>query len=141
MQLKSVYFVSCDGNLKIGVAANLITRLKQIQVTCPHKINLEAEWPVPADKVFRVERFLHSRLRHLRVRGEWFMATMSDVAPLEPLMFDFAIGNHPGPEKYELKSDKYLAKIFAQRRWPTIQEHRAFEQLVEMERRPLTCWP
>ena len=79
----SVYFIVGDpfgGYVKIGRSQNPAGRLKQLQTGCPVDLVLRAAIPVDDCVVF--ERTLHSICRDLRVRGEWFVMTESELVAL-----------------------------------------------------------
>jgi hypothetical protein len=71
-----VYFVACNGFIKIGVAGNVVTRARTIWQNCPGHDVVPLGWfreyvdyPTwPYD----FERVLHVQFRHLREKGEWF---------------------------------------------------------------------
>ncbi len=67
-----IYFIqmSIGGPIKIGWAENIFSRVKELQVGCPHEL-------VVLSKVSSVTRAcesqLHRQFRHLHFRGEWFL--------------------------------------------------------------------
>lgn len=64
-----VYFVaSASGHVKIGLAFNPYTRMKELQPACPFDLTLEAERAGSR----QVEMYLHAFYAQERVRGEWF---------------------------------------------------------------------
>jgi hypothetical protein len=63
-----VYFVACDGFVKIGVANNVEKRIRELQVGCPHTLDLIGL----AEGGRELEAAYHKRFRKLRVAGEWF---------------------------------------------------------------------
>jgi len=69
--LRRVYFVrSGDGPVKIGVADQPKLRVAELQVGNPEKLSLLAT--MEGDDV--LEKMIHTRFWHLRIRGEWFRA-------------------------------------------------------------------
>lgn len=67
-----VYFLHAKdvGLVKVGRTKSLRRRVSQLQTGCPYDISL-----IGAVKGGRItEKFLHSRLASVRVRGEWFKA-------------------------------------------------------------------
>jgi hypothetical protein len=67
-----VYFIQAgqDGPIKIGVAADPLLRLDDLQVGSPVALTLLAA--IPGGAVH--ERQLHARFAEGRIRGEWFSA-------------------------------------------------------------------
>ncbi|MGD0110027.1 MAG: GIY-YIG nuclease family protein [Rhodopila sp.] len=80
----------CFGNVRL--------RLQQLQTGNPNKLFIEREWvyepssPVTGDadtprpsigsrraRVAEIERTIHAKLRHQKVRGEWFCGTLPDL--------------------------------------------------------------
>lgn len=66
----TVYFVQAidGGPIKIGVTADLATRLRDLQIGSPQLLRLIAS--VPGDQ--RLETALHRHLSTHRLHGEWF---------------------------------------------------------------------
>ena len=63
-----VYFVHCNGMVKIGFAVDVARRIKTLQTGSAHKLTvLRVEAAAPDD-----ESDLHERFASLRVNGEWF---------------------------------------------------------------------
>lgn len=68
MIVGTIYFIQRGNMVKIGFAANVKKRIRQLQTASPEPIALIAVLEAaPA-----VEKHLHHRFRKLRVRGEWF---------------------------------------------------------------------
>jgi len=66
MNIKT-YFIQADsGPVKIGISLCPESRLRDMQVGCPHRLRLLAT--VPGDR----EAELHTRFASLRMNGEWF---------------------------------------------------------------------
>jgi hypothetical protein len=63
-----VYFAKCLDRVKIGVAKNPATRLKQFQTACPYPV--EIVWTCKGG--YPKEREFHERFSTLHVNGEWF---------------------------------------------------------------------
>ena len=72
-----IYFIQIengeksDAPIKIGFSDNLKTRLMDIQIALPYKINLLAV--AKGDK--QLEHLLHQEFAQDRIRGEWFRPT------------------------------------------------------------------
>jgi hypothetical protein len=67
----TVYFIECVGHrlVKIGFTDDLDARVKKLQCGCPYQLRLVGSiWFSKP----RLERQLHKKFRHLRVRREWF---------------------------------------------------------------------
>lgn len=65
-----VYFVQCEQFVKIGVACSASERIRDLQVANPFELKTLAV--LPSLFATTMERDLHRRFKHLRVRGEWF---------------------------------------------------------------------
>lgn len=68
-----VYFIQSGGQsgpLKIGVSANPLLRLRELQQGNPDR--LEIIGTMPGNR--RLERAYHELHDHIRIRGEWFAA-------------------------------------------------------------------
>lgn len=63
-----VYFIKCQGFVKIGTASNFSNRLTGLQTASP--FDLEVLATIPGDT--RKERELHERFREFHHRLEWF---------------------------------------------------------------------
>lgn len=68
--MRFVYFIRRgeDGPIKIGVAADPFTRLRDLQTGCPERFRLLAAWPGDLQN----ERSIHRSLARHRIEGEWF---------------------------------------------------------------------
>lgn len=67
-----IYFVQMEtGPIKIGRAKNPHTRLTQLQVGSPYKLNLLFFFPGGA----KSENATHTILSNERIRGEWYWPT------------------------------------------------------------------
>ncbi|MCJ2073184.1 GIY-YIG nuclease family protein [Methylobacterium sp. J-030] len=66
-----IYFVSCEGFTKVGVAQDVTARVRTIGTSCPWPVRLEAH--ILGDE--RDEAHLHSffRSEKLHHRNEWFV--------------------------------------------------------------------
>jgi hypothetical protein len=68
-----VYVMTCEGRVKIGVAADVATRLDHLQMACPLPIEVAHKRLFPSRTNARlVERSLHARFGANRLHGEWF---------------------------------------------------------------------
>jgi hypothetical protein len=65
---KQIYFAACGGRIKIGIAGNVMSRLKQVGNHLSEPIELIGA--IPGDH--ELERIIHVRLRPYRLKGEWF---------------------------------------------------------------------
>lgn len=66
---KSVYFIECDGHVKIGVSNCIGGRLKTLATSHHKDLTLLAAIANPPRSL---ERELHRHFARYRVRGEWF---------------------------------------------------------------------
>lgn len=71
--LSGVYFVACEGYVKIGLSSNVVQRFRTIQVANPFKVEplgfIAKSSPLEAEKL---EVQLHERFKPERIHGEWF---------------------------------------------------------------------
>ena len=68
--LQSVYLMSCDGGMKIGIATNVDRRLATIQAMNPLPLSVIHSRAAPFPQ--HLERYLHKTFEECRIRGEWF---------------------------------------------------------------------
>lgn len=73
-----VYFIQSGdcGPIKIGIAEDAKTRMRQMQTGCPDPLRLLGTLPGGAGR----EAALHRHLSAHRVRGEWFSPTAEVLA-------------------------------------------------------------
>ena len=69
-----VYFISDgNGNCKIGIASNIVSRLNNMQVGNAKKLSvLHIEYFDSISDAKDREKLLHSKLSQFRVSGEWY---------------------------------------------------------------------
>lgn len=75
-----VYFVSDGDFMKIGCAASLPNRMKELQTGNPRK--LKAVFVINAknqNEARKLEGFLHKKFNKYRVNGEWFRLDRDDI--------------------------------------------------------------
>lgn len=61
------------GPVKVGISGNPTKRLKQIQTSCPFKVEIAYLFACPArDIAETIERSFHDTQRHHLSHGEWF---------------------------------------------------------------------
>ncbi len=110
-----VYFIrqGVTGPVKIGVAADIVKRVRQLQTNQP--VPLRIIRVVEGDPV--VERELHRRFHSLRVSGEWFN--------FDPAMMskDLALADLPIP-----LARKYKQHVFPENAWG--REHLLHRELL-----------
>jgi hypothetical protein len=80
--LPMVYVIEANGSdyIKIGYAKTIKQRLSNIQNGCPYKLTIWLGIFTPRFK--EIERYLHSKFNHCKVRGEWFAPTDNDLDEL-----------------------------------------------------------
>lgn len=71
----SVYVITADRVVKIGVSANPAKRASDIQTSQHCEVRVWWAIKVREDQAFAVERATHRILSHYHTRGEWFMAS------------------------------------------------------------------
>ena len=72
-----IYLVSSGEHQKIGIAANVKSRLSNLQTSVPFELKLIATYKplnIPANKI---EKNLHELYKDFSVRGEWFKMQLS----------------------------------------------------------------
>ncbi len=68
LQRGFVYFVECQGRVKIGFARDVGRRIAALQKACPFELKLMATFPGSIPD----EWTLHERFAASRIHGEWF---------------------------------------------------------------------
>lgn len=82
----AVYLAECQdaaGNTiaKVGMAANVLARIPNLQVGCPYEFTrVRFVYVSSRKKAARAERRCHFALRKYHLRGEWFCALAGDEA-------------------------------------------------------------
>ena len=76
---RSVYFVECSGQTKIGVATNVASRVSGMQTGCPLPLSVVDSVEMEFDLAHEIEQELHQMFWDKRTRGEWFNLTEGDV--------------------------------------------------------------
>jgi hypothetical protein len=66
-----MYFIECNGFVKIGRAKNVGQRLAEMQTGNPYEMRV---WKIFYDKGY-LEQQVHKVLQVDKVRGEWFKIT------------------------------------------------------------------
>lgn len=68
-----VYFIRAKGVslVKIGYSSNPEQRLRNLQTSCPHQLDILATLPGSQ----QTEADIHKKFGHLRMNGEWFRLT------------------------------------------------------------------
>lgn len=74
-----IYFIECDGYVKIGYTTQLNRRVKSFATSNPHPVKLLASAPGNVED----EQELHKRFRELHHRGEWFRKTPELLAGIK----------------------------------------------------------
>lgn len=81
-----IYFLKAGSTskYKIGYTTNIKQRITKLQIGCPDTLHLVALWNGDT----RLERKIHQRYRHHRVRGEWFRLSEGEALDLVINMSD-----------------------------------------------------
>ncbi|MBW4465046.1 MAG: GIY-YIG nuclease family protein [Pegethrix bostrychoides GSE-TBD4-15B] len=90
-------------HIKIGIAANPLRRLKQLQTGNGHRLSVLKAIDCVAPR--RVELGLHRQFSHYRKSGEWFELTAPVLAHLEQVMDRLAVDqlqNEQQPKSFYL---------------------------------------
>lgn len=72
MRKAYIYIVNCHAYYKIGIATRVKTRLSELQVGNPYKIELIEQFEIDQTYIISFERRLHTILDGWKIRGEWF---------------------------------------------------------------------
>lgn len=72
-----IYIIKAEKHVKIGIADDIKNRLRQIQSTCPIKLEIINFWKI--SNVYYYENLLHKRYKQYRVHGEWFVLPEKDI--------------------------------------------------------------
>lgn len=67
--MTNLYFIRCNGFVKIGHSADVVARLAELQTGNPYQLQLAAVIP---DVTEIVEGYFHAAFLEDRVNGEWF---------------------------------------------------------------------
>lgn len=69
-----------NGNVKIGIAADPVGRLAQLQTGNPNELSLHRKYLCPTREIAQVaEKLTHERLADHRLNGEWFSCGIDDA--------------------------------------------------------------
>jgi hypothetical protein len=81
-KLPMVYVLEANSfqYIKIGYAKSFKQRLFNIQNGCPFKLTLWLGIFTP--RFVEIEKFLHTKFKHCRLRGEWFTPSNDDLDEL-----------------------------------------------------------
>lgn len=115
---KFVYFIECQGFIKIGLANNLGTRLSNLQIGCPFDQTLIASFRV--HDTAEIEAELHNLFDKYRARGEWFRLppdTVKLIALLGLAQSPTARAEPPEPIQPLLKIKLPTGKARLKRGW------------------------
>lgn len=84
-----IYFVECNGVVKIGTTSNLKSRLNALQTSNPTPIRLVHTISVPIRQDHReVEKALHTIFENNSVRGEWYKISEQDIERIKLLSIE-----------------------------------------------------
>lgn len=111
MSEQRVYFIQPEGGgpVKIGIAADVLKRRDQLQVSHPFKLFILAHKPGgPVE-----EARLHEKLKEDRLNGEWFLHSDAVRAEIEAaLIYDQTFTRRPSASQDELDR-KYVRERHA----------------------------
>lgn len=101
----SVYVLDCAGRVKIGIAADVATRVEHLQLACPLKITVAHERRFPTRTQARLaERAIHVAHGASRLWGEWFeldvataVASVQGADEQEPPVYIRSTRRAPAP--------------------------------------------
>lgn len=82
-----VYFVYCEGFIKIGLTIlHPRRRLADMKIGCPFPMHLAVYWEMEKSHIMHAERFLHDLLDAHAVSGEWFSIPPDAIAAARPAL-------------------------------------------------------
>lgn len=81
---RKIYFAACNGRIKVGIAQDVIARVRQIGEHLSDPIEIIGV--IPGDH--KQEKAIHAALRDHRLKGEWFR----DCENVRRLLRDFMLG-------------------------------------------------
>lgn len=87
-----VYFIRQGAYVKIGTARNVAKRFSEMQVGSPHKLILLGV--IPGDRI--IEKWVHTRVKTGRIRGEWFYFTS-----VQPFLDEFVKSQEDWREEFK----------------------------------------
>lgn len=90
--VSGVYFARCAGRIKIGFSKNIKKRLADLDVACPHNIDLVAYMPTTDAQA--EERKYHIEFASLNVKGEWFLPGQNLISKIGRLRDWYAPDEH-----------------------------------------------
>ncbi len=79
--MQYVYLIACQDYFKIGIANNVPNRLAQLYTGNPFDMKVVVVYGF--ENAEAIERSLHQRFRHKRVRGEWFVLSENEIEVLK----------------------------------------------------------
>ena len=89
----SIYFIQCgtNGPIKIGYTnKDVKERVAQLQTACPYELKLL--WVTDGDQ--ESEQFIHERLKHENIRGEWFRPGKDIIEEIESSDNEYTVNLH-----------------------------------------------
>ena len=72
-----IYLIKCDEYYKIGISSLPEERVKNIQTSNPHRVELIYKKDVISNRGF--EKLLHKKYSSKRIRNEWFKLSLEDI--------------------------------------------------------------
>lgn len=129
----SVYAISDGtGNMKVGVAKDVHSRMKSIQTGNPHSLQwlfeISCSSPYAREAsagAYMIEHATHKVLAAKRMAGEWFAVDYWDCFDALHEGMDFA-EQHPWFEKYQIAATDVIIRVRENDHiwyWPTSDVH------------------
>ncbi|MBI3879761.1 MAG: GIY-YIG nuclease family protein [Verrucomicrobia bacterium] len=78
--LQSVYLIEGNNFFKIGIALDVLRRLRSMRTSTPFELTVVKVWK--STRASEVERLLHEKFKDHRVRGEWFQLPKAKIDEL-----------------------------------------------------------
>jgi transcriptional regulator with XRE-family HTH domain len=114
-----VYVLQCGEYYKIGRTQNLPQRVSDLQMSNPFPIAVIHTWETVAHQ--RLERRLHQRLSHAKVRGEWFRLTADEILALKAITAEaFEEGPAAAPPRDRTLPENAMGRLLPPHGVPSI---------------------
>lgn len=91
---RKLYFLRCGDYLKVGVADDIVARVRIFKIGNPYPIALDAYRTIPATLAIQIEKAVHAALSHNRHEGEWFQIEKSEALKIADAIIKKAVIAH-----------------------------------------------
>jgi hypothetical protein len=108
--VKNVYFAECNGKIKIGISANVASRMSELRTGAGAPLNIIGA--VVGD--LELEKALHKRLKKYHLDGEWFSDCDETRAVIQTCINNFPAAEVVSREKIKRRKFAAVARVL----WP-----------------------